>query len=272
MIDLFKCAMVGDLQALKMAASSGGLDVTNEMGSTLLFYAVMSDNPTILEFLTNAGLSINAQRKDGETPLHIACIRNKLNAARWLLANGANPDLKDQWSRRAIDCVGEGNAELRTLLSEASQKGTDNPLSTSEFTRLLLARLKDRWQCSHPKGLSDTELKDCFQNGEHMPEIYRVFLQTCGKEMGQMFRSYEFRPCETVSAKEDFEGFLNSYAIRIHPAMHFLTYLREEYWAFSRHRNGRELDDPNVLHITVQGVQPTIRRLSDFLLTWEQFE
>lgn len=72
MQDLFKCAVDGDLQALKMAASSGGLDVTNEMGSTLLFYAVMSDNPTVLEFLTNAGLSTNAQRKDGETPLHIA--------------------------------------------------------------------------------------------------------------------------------------------------------------------------------------------------------
>ncbi len=242
------------------------------MGSTLLFYAVMSDDPDVLQFLVRAGLSIDAQRKDGETPLHIACIRNKLKAARWLVANGANTELRDNWSRRAADCIGHANAELEALLAVKKPGVVDVSLSVVDFAEQLRVRLRDRWQCSHPQGFSESEIRACDPSGNCMPEIYATFLRTCGKGMGQMFRTYELRACDTATSRQEFEGFLNSFSISMPPAMHFLTYRREEYWAFPRHRTGAEVNDPKVLHITVEGILPKSCRLSNFFLTWEQFE
>lgn len=67
MNDLFRSAMLGDLKTLVEAGSESALHVSDEKGTTLLFYAVMSDNPDMLAFLKEAGLSVNAQWMDGES-------------------------------------------------------------------------------------------------------------------------------------------------------------------------------------------------------------
>ena len=61
MNDLFRSAMLGDLKTLVEAGSESALHVSDEKGTTLLFYEVMSDNPDMLAFLKEAGLSVNAQ-------------------------------------------------------------------------------------------------------------------------------------------------------------------------------------------------------------------
>lgn len=272
MSDLFSAAMQGDLATLEVAQKAGNLHVTNAVGSTLLFYAVLSDNLRVLEFLKNAGLSVNAQRLDGETPLHIACIRNKPRVARWLLENGADSTLKDKWSRRPAECLSPASHEIAEMLKEPFGVTNASPMSTEEFISLLRQRLANRWRCAEPTGYSEAELRNCWQSDARKPEVFQAFLVTCGIFMGDMFRSYEFTPFESESSRMDFEGFIKAFAIDVVPAVPFLSYLREEYWAFPRESIQAEADDPFVIHITVEGVQRDTRRLSEFFLTWEQFE
>jgi|GEM_PF-4251595 len=42
------------------------------------------------KLLKNYGLSLDARNENGETPLHVACEKNKFEMAKWLIENGAN--------------------------------------------------------------------------------------------------------------------------------------------------------------------------------------
>ncbi|MCD6046831.1 MAG: ankyrin-like [Gammaproteobacteria bacterium] len=64
----------------------------------LLHFAVLSDHPLAIELvklLCEAGANINARARTGETPLHLAVLKNKVTCVRYLLAKGADFSLPD---------------------------------------------------------------------------------------------------------------------------------------------------------------------------------
>jgi hypothetical protein len=116
-----------------------GADCTipfNNQGDTPLHYAV-TIGPEMVALLLRQPVNINAQAKDGQTPLH----RVELNVnnpsecimlIEILLAHGARADNKDGWGRLPLDCamdqiiwirdLGRYFSESRDKLNEDSEK------------------------------------------------------------------------------------------------------------------------------------------------------
>lgn len=87
----------GDLQKIRSEISKGAwLDLKNESGWTALHYAVVKNNPEIINLIIKAGADINLrEEKRGQTPLHFAALTGKKEAVEILLKNKANPEIKD---------------------------------------------------------------------------------------------------------------------------------------------------------------------------------
>lgn len=77
-------------------------DIRLDDNKTLLHYAAASGNTEILDFLLKAGLDINAQDKEGWTPLMTAVIQSKKDAVKFLCSNGADLELKNLIGDTAI--------------------------------------------------------------------------------------------------------------------------------------------------------------------------
>ncbi|MGO9572606.1 MAG: ankyrin repeat domain-containing protein [Desulfomonilaceae bacterium] len=103
-----------------------GADVNarDGQGATLLILTTHSgrDYPlNWIRFLLNNGATVNAQRKDGRTALMGACSWKRTDVVELLLERGANPNVKDCHSWRAIDCAYR-NSEIVGLLKRYGAK------------------------------------------------------------------------------------------------------------------------------------------------------
>lgn len=86
-------------------------------GETLLHFAAESGNAAVIEHLLRLGLSVHQCKPHcGETPLHWAARGQSLEAARVLLAAGADPQQEDKWGAKPIDGVTNVSSELYRLL------------------------------------------------------------------------------------------------------------------------------------------------------------
>lgn len=96
-----------DLEMLKLLCDSGanpGLKDNNGQGA--LFYAAASGDADILNYLFNdRGLkyAVNNADNSGRTPLFSAAENGNGEAVRFLLANGANPNIADKNGHKAVD-------------------------------------------------------------------------------------------------------------------------------------------------------------------------
>jgi ankyrin repeat protein len=81
-----------------------GADVNNtdDILWTPLFLALDSDNFELTQLLLNAGANVNAKDDEGWTPLHISVYRHS-SIIHLLLDYGADPTIKDNQGRRAVD-------------------------------------------------------------------------------------------------------------------------------------------------------------------------
>lgn len=86
------------------------VNIPNSQGTTPIHYAVRDWGETlwqqqelILSAFKGDGVDLNRQNHILETPLHHATMRGNLHTVRWLLINGANPNLK---SRRHLKSPG----------------------------------------------------------------------------------------------------------------------------------------------------------------------
>ena len=72
------------------------IDSKNESGWTALHYAVVKNNPEMIQLLIKSDADINKKdKKRGQTPLHFAAMTEKKEAVELLLANNADPKIKD---------------------------------------------------------------------------------------------------------------------------------------------------------------------------------
>jgi ankyrin repeat protein len=73
-------------------------------GHTCLHLAAFRGNIRAISLLARAGLDINAKGDMGSTPLHMAYSGNQAEAIAFLLALGANPELRDEFGCVPKDC------------------------------------------------------------------------------------------------------------------------------------------------------------------------
>jgi len=105
---LWDAAIAGDTVALAAALQHGAaidsLDTRrNPNGRRALNWAAWFDHPAAIRFLIARGAQVNMANWTGFTPLHHAAEHGSLEAARTLLALGADRTLRNQMGQRPVD-------------------------------------------------------------------------------------------------------------------------------------------------------------------------
>jgi hypothetical protein len=92
-------------EVVKWVESGGNINWTDPYGMTLLHYAAMKDNETMVRFLLQHGASVNASTKYGATPLIWACANIAAKVVPILLEYGANPNATDNNGAKPLQLI-----------------------------------------------------------------------------------------------------------------------------------------------------------------------
>jgi ankyrin repeat protein len=93
---LFKAAMAGDVKEMEKLVAQGQ-DVNGTAGGmTPLHMACVFKKLEAAEYLLSKGALVDATDNDGETPLAKTITQNKMDIINLLLSKGANPNLKNK--------------------------------------------------------------------------------------------------------------------------------------------------------------------------------
>uniref|UniRef100_T1I1W7 Poly [ADP-ribose] polymerase n=1 Tax=Rhodnius prolixus TaxID=13249 RepID=T1I1W7_RHOPR len=98
--ELFEACKVGDSSKVKKLINPQTVNARDTAGrkSTPLHFAAGYGRKDIVEFLLDAGASIQARDDGGLHPLHNACSFGHADVVRLLLEAGANPNTRDNWN------------------------------------------------------------------------------------------------------------------------------------------------------------------------------
>src|SRR5688572_31642218 len=126
---LWDSAIVGDTIGIRQALAEGAkidsLDVRrNPNGRLALNWAAWHNRVPAIEMLLAMGAPMEAENRTGFSALHHAAEAGSLEAARELLAAGADPLHANKAGRTpAVTARGQGNAEVAALIEESAQAG-----------------------------------------------------------------------------------------------------------------------------------------------------
>jgi len=85
------------------------VNLAKESGYTALFYSINHSVTTVLQALLRRGANPNVALKTedsaGNTPLHFACLMEKMKHIELLLEYGADPEARNQYGQSPIDLV-----------------------------------------------------------------------------------------------------------------------------------------------------------------------
>jgi len=116
------------------------VNLSKESGFTALFYAVEKGTPSILQALLRRGADPNAQVMQegsrGNTPLHIACLLEKVKHAELLLEYGAQPFVYNQHGQTPLsmlpsDAVRSTKIYFKKIFEEAGARLTAGESKTA---------------------------------------------------------------------------------------------------------------------------------------------
>lgn len=117
---LIDCIRSKDTEALIEAIESGGIDVNcmDDVGQTLLNWASAFGTLEMVEFLCEKGADVNKGQRSSS--LHYAACFGRPGIAKVLLKHGANPDLRDEDGKTALDKArersDEGHRDVASIL------------------------------------------------------------------------------------------------------------------------------------------------------------
>ncbi len=111
----------GSLDMVKaLCAHDMQIDLQNLWGRTALHNAIELENcHDIAMFLISKSNNLHLQDSSGQTLLHIAATENRIEIARLLIKNGANPDwLNDRYETALDIALEKDHVEMITLLKD----------------------------------------------------------------------------------------------------------------------------------------------------------
>ena len=128
-VALFNAAVVGDIEQIeKIEAAGFDINVRNNKGWNILLVACFNQQLLSVKYLVKNGFDINATNFKGTTALMFAKTAatrtGNLELLQWMLNNGADPSLKDDVGKTALDYARTDDAEVivRLLQNFAEDK------------------------------------------------------------------------------------------------------------------------------------------------------
>ena len=93
--------------------------LVDENGFSILYYAVVADNVSLIKQLTEEEQLINLSVDNGQTVLFEAVKNNSLETVKLLVENGANKNIEDDTGRKAYDyAVENGYDDIALFLNQ----------------------------------------------------------------------------------------------------------------------------------------------------------
>ncbi|MCJ1391225.1 hypothetical protein MMC18_004087 [Xylographa bjoerkii] len=126
-----------DLNIIDLLADKESINHKDDMGMTILHYAIRLKRDWLLEHLKTRGIDVNCRGHSNWTPLHEAVVRkaDSTIVINWLLDNGADVSLQDSYSRTPLMTAAKKRKHraLKLLLN----RGVDYTFSTKLKRNLL---------------------------------------------------------------------------------------------------------------------------------------
>ncbi|KAK0944468.1 palmitoyltransferase akr1 [Friedmanniomyces endolithicus] len=148
--DLMQLARLGELRSIQRLFDSGTYNAksTDEQGITALHWAAINGHHALCHFLIQSGADVNARGGDAQaTPVLWASKRCHLQVVSLLLANGADPLLKDDQGYNLLHSATlDGNIYQLVLLLHQPNLSVDVPDSQGH-TSLMWAAYKGFGAC-----------------------------------------------------------------------------------------------------------------------------
>ena len=122
---LIDCIRSKDTEALISAITSGGFEVNymDDVGQTLLNWASAFGTQEMVKFLCERGADVNKGQRSSS--LHYAACFGRPGIAKVLLRYGANPDLRDEEGKTALDKARERTEEGHRQVAAILQSPSD---------------------------------------------------------------------------------------------------------------------------------------------------
>ena len=87
----------------KLKETNLDLQTKDQFNNSFLHIAGMKGSLSVIEFLIDKGLEINAINSTGKTPLHLAIKNENIDIAIFLIKKGANYSIRDKSGRSVLD-------------------------------------------------------------------------------------------------------------------------------------------------------------------------
>lgn len=150
-----------------------------------------------MSIIMQAGISVNAVNRKGQTPLHLSiAARGYSTTTQWLLENGANPDLPNHNGVTAINMMGRMLGFDKNGIIVALEKSTD-------YTNSLKQTVQDWHDCSlpyilkHSKGeIGGAKLEEllvhAIKTEQKLEELLRYVSTSIYQEMKSLLTNADF--------------------------------------------------------------------------------
>ena len=107
-------------------------------GQTGYHWAAKLGNIKMLDLLIQFGRHHNQKDFKGRTPLYLAAFNNKIEVCKYLLANGANPFLRDKMGKTSADVA--ATRQLSEFLKDSMAQPFSNPVYKAKMKKILQDR------------------------------------------------------------------------------------------------------------------------------------
>ena len=216
--ELINAVIGGDLEDIQYALDAGGdLTAVDRMKRPLLCIAATQGQPGSVDVLIRAGADVNGcEQEQRYSPLHSATICGNLEAAKSLIAAGANVTSVNHEQATPLHFVAHAARNRRELVDHLIQKGANiqapdkdgnTPLhaaarhSNGEMAQALMAHGADP-ECRNLKGKKPSEVFAKFLPAAGTLDAMDVFQSyERSKQLAQV--ALDSRPAETELASVD---------------------------------------------------------------------
>lgn len=111
--DLFEACRAGDLARVELLAAQGvNINAQTKDGETPLLLSLKARKSSVAKRLLRCGANVSLANCIGHAPLHIAAHNNAPDLVRDLIANGANASVVDSLGRTPLHFAAQTNAHL----------------------------------------------------------------------------------------------------------------------------------------------------------------